>query len=307
MAYPVAATHPQLSGSYIPIVFASLLVVEFYSVTVLAEISNTDYQGDIKDQGDTVRIRTLPDISINDYVKGQALNYQTPAPSYVELLIDKGKYIGIAINDLDRLQSDIEYQTKWSQHGAEKMKIEVDKGVLQDIYDDVHADNTGNAAGKESGDINLGVSGTPFAFTSTNSVDKIVDCSTVLDEQNVPESERFIVLPPWACARIKTSELKDASLTRDGSSTLRSGKVGMVDRFTIYSSNNLKKTADGGGSTAWSGVFGQKSALTFALQLTKNETLRNPNDFGDLMRSLMVYGYKVVKSEALGHLYVDKA
>jgi hypothetical protein len=68
----------------------------------------------------------------------------------------------------------------------------------------------------------------------------------------------------------------------------------------------LTKTVDGG-NTATNMVFGHKMALTFAAQLTESEgPLRHPDYFGNFYRGLNVYGYKVIKPEALGHFYACK-
>jgi hypothetical protein len=94
---------------------------------------------------------------------------------------------------------------------------------------------------------------------------------------------------------IKKSELKDASLTGDSQSPLRNGRLGMIDRFTIYVSHNLKVTS----STKYSIIAGTKMGFTFASQMTEMETIRSETTFGDIIRGLQVYGYKVVKPEAL--------
>jgi len=191
----------------------------------------------------------------------------------------------------------------WSGDGAEKIKIRVDTNILGSIYADAAALNAGATAGRKSGNIDLGTTASPIAVTKANIIDHLVNFSTVMDEQNLPESDRYVVLSPAACARIKTSELKDASLTGDGQSTLRNGKVGMIDRMTVYCSNNL--AVDTGGKL--NVVFGHKSALTFASQITNMETLPNPDDFGDLVRSMMAYGFKVIKPESLGHSVITIA
>lgn len=93
MALPVAAGHPQLSGSVIPnAIWSGKLLVKFYEATVLADISNTEYEGEISSQGDNVKIRTTPSITIRDYSKGQTLQTERPDPDVVELPIDQGKY-----------------------------------------------------------------------------------------------------------------------------------------------------------------------------------------------------------------------
>ncbi len=300
--YPVAAGFPDMSGTYIPTLYAKKLLIALYAATVFGAIANTDLEGTISKFGDTVKIRTLPDITVRDYVKGQNLNYETPEPSTVSLLIDKGKYWALNINTVDKKQSDIDYVSQWAAHASERLKIAIDSGMLADIYDDVGANNKGLTAGLKSANINLGVSGTPLAVDSTNIIETIAKCGQVLDEQNVPDTGRWFVIPAWLSFLIKTSDLKDASLAGDATSIIRNGRIGMVDRFTLYLSNNLK-TNTSGNYTATEMVFGHKMSLTFATQIVEREIIPNPNDFGQLLRALQVYGYKVVKSQAIGCLH----
>jgi len=305
MAYPVAPGIPQMSGVYVPEIWSGKTLVKFYDKTVFAAISNIDYEGEIKKHGDKVIIRTIPDMTINPYVKGQKLTYATPTPETIELLIDKGHYWAFAVNDVDEKQSDIAFVEKWTTDASEQLGITMDTAILADVYADADASNKGATAGKISQDINLGATGTPLVVTKDNILDIIVDLNTVFNEQSVPENDRKLVIPAWACGLIKKSDLKDASLTGDGSSILRNGRIGMIDRFEIFSSNNIESVTDGA-DTAYNAIACQREALTFASQLTKNETIDNPDDFGKLNRGLQVYGYKVIKPEALIHLYIVK-
>lgn len=305
MAFPVAPGHPQLSGSYIPTLYAAALLKALYTATVFAAIANTDYEGQIKDKGDKVVVRLLPAITIRDYVKGQDLIYEKPTPSTRELTIDRGKYWAMEVNLVDKRQSDLAFVDAWAEHASESMKIEMDSDILGDIYGSVHASNAGAAAGVRSGGFDLGAAGSPIALTPATIVGKIVDCGTVLDEQNCPETGRWMVLPAWACNYIKRSELKDASLSGDGKSMLRNGRIGMIDRFELFSSNNVATSVDGA-NTCSNIVFGHKRSLTFASQLVKTDVLTNPNDFGDLLRGLNVFGFEVIEPEIMGHLYAYK-
>ena len=316
MTYPVnantGATYVAaggLSGTYIPEIWSSKLLEKFYKATVFGAISNTDYEGEISAKGDKVIIRTIPDVTIRDYEIGINLNYERLRQANVELLIDQGKYYAFTINDVEKKQADIAYMNKWSDDASQQMKISIDSDILGDVYADVSAYNAGNTAGYISGDIELGAAGSggasAFAATSANIIDKITECGLVLDEQNIPETGRWFVLPAWACQRIKVSELKDASLTGDGQSTLRNGRIGRIDRFEIFNSNNIAITTETS-TKCYSAIFGHKSAITFASQLVENEMLKNPTDFGDLIRGLQVYGFKVIQPTAMGHLYMTK-
>ena len=266
MAYPHASGTVSYSGTFIPEIWSKKLIEKFYDATVLTAISNTNYEGEIRSQGDMVKIRTIPTLTINDYSSGQTLVNQRPESEVVELLIDKGKYWSAIVDDVQDVQSDLELMNMWAGDASEQMKIKVDTEVLGSIVPDFAAENKGAAAGRISGNINLGATGTPLGVDKTNILDVILDMGQVLDEQNRPETGRFLVMPYWATTLLKKSDLKDASLTGDGSSPLRNGRVGMIDRFEVYQSNNLPKVVDGG-NNAFNFIAGVKNGLTFASTL----------------------------------------
>lgn len=296
-------------SSFIPELWAGKLLVKFYKSTCLDRITNNDYEGQIKGMGDTVHIRTTPDTTIRDYQKGQKLVVERPESTPIDLLIDKGKYYNFVCDDVDKIQSDVKLLDSWATDAGEQMKIVIETDVFADIYNDMSSDNTGATAGKESAGFNLGATGAPVQFTKSNAIDYIVDCGTVLDEQNVPETGRWMILPPWALGMIKKSDIKDASLTGDGQSVLRNGRIGIIDRFEVYSNNNLYSVAaavEASGFKSYWGLFGTNDAITFASQFVETETLRAESTFGDIVRGLKVFGYKVVKPEALGGLYLYK-
>jgi hypothetical protein len=305
MAYPYAAGTVSYSGTFIPEIWSGKLIEKFYDATVLTAISNTNYEGEIRSQGDKVKIRTIPTLQINDYESGQTLVNQRPTSNIVELLIDKGKYWSAIVDDVQDVQSDIGLMNMWAQDASEQMKLNIDTDVLGNIVTDIAAANKGGTAGRISSSVNLGATGSPVQLSKTNVVDMIVDLGQVLDEQNVPETGRFLVLPFWATALLKKSDLKDASLTGDGTSPLRNGRLGMIDRFTLYQSNNLSRYTDGANQT-YDILAGHKNGLTFASQLTKTESLRAESTFGNIMRGLQVYGYKVIDGTMLARGYVYK-
>jgi hypothetical protein len=307
MAFPRVGGHPDYTGSgasrFIPEIWSGKLNKKFYATSVVPSLCNTDYEGEIKAHGDKVIIRQIPTLNIRTYNKGMALNYERPESTTVELLIDKGKYFAFTIDHVDKFQSDLSLMDMWSSDAAEQMKISVDTDVLADLIDDGHASNLGATAGAISANINLGTfAGSSVPISKINIVDNLVGLGQVLDEQNVPENDRWVVIPAWAATRIKTSDLKDASLSGDGTSMLRNGRIGRIDRFTLYSSNLLYTANDGNAVKSWGILFGQKTALTWASQITETETLKAESTFGDLVRGLNVYGYKVIKPESLGML-----
>ena len=308
MAFPVASGRPDYSGNFIPEIWSSKLITNFYDATVLAAISNTDYEGEIRNQGDTVNIRTQPNITIRDYVKGQNLVVENPDKPKLQLVIDKGEYFACVEDDVDRVQSDVKLMDMWSKDASEQMKIKIDQRVLSDMLTDVASTNRGATAGEQSSAFNLGTAGAPLTVTKDGSggtvsvTDLVVDMGTVLDEANCPEGDRYMVIPARMAGLIKKSELKDASLAGDSQSVVRNGRLGMIDRFTLYVSHNLDVT---GGNTSI--IAGHKMGFTFASQMTEMETIRSETTFGNIIRGLQVYGYKVVKPEAIATAVVNFA
>tara|TARA_R100000742_G_C4279606_1_gene104715 strand:- start:4471 stop:5376 length:906 start_codon:yes stop_codon:yes gene_type:complete len=294
MAFATSPGHPTYTGNFIPEIWSGKLIENFYDTTVLAAISNTDYEGEIKSMGDTVNIRTTPELTIQTYVKGQTLSVENPDKAKLQLIIDKGEYFAAVEDDVDQVQSDINMMDTWSKDASERMKIKIDNRILTDMLTDISASNKGATAGAISADLNIGVTSSPVAITKTNAIDQIINMGTVLDEANCPESDRFIVIPAKMAGHIKMSDLKDASITGDGTSPLRNGRLGMIDRFTVYVSHNLYKNG-----SEFSIIAGHKMGLTFASQMTNMETIRSESTFGNIIRGLQVYGYKVVKPEAL--------
>lgn len=301
MAYPLAAGMPNYSGTFIPTIWAGKLLEKFYDASVVPQISNTDYEGLISAQGDTVNIRTVPNVTIRNYSAGQPLQVERPDSPMVTLNIDQGRYFNLVLDDVMEIQSDINLMNTWSSDASEQLKINIDTYVLANVAVDVAAVNKGATAGRLSANLNLGATGAAVQLTKANIIDKLLEMGQVLDEQNVPETGRWVVMPAWAIRLLKSSDIKDASLTGDGTSPLRNGRVGMIDRFTLYSSNLLPRYVDT--NNPFDIIAGHKVGLTFATQITKTETLRSESTFGTLMRGLQVFGMKVVKGDSLVRLY----
>ena len=305
------AGHPDYSSTsgpgFIPSIWSGKLIEKLYASTAYGEIANTMYEGEIKQRGDTVEIRTTPSITIRDYEVGGGLTYEKPTSDKVSLQIDQSKYFAFEVNDVDAYQSDIDLMNNWSDDGGQQMGIVIDTDVNGYAYTEAAAANAGATAGAKSGSLDLGVAGAPVVITKTNILDVLVDCGTALDEQNVPNTGRYVILPAWMNGMLKKSDLRDASAMGDSTSVYRNGKVGELDRFTVYVNNNLSTVTDGTTTNqATNVIFGHKKALTFASQMTNMETLPNPDDFGKLIRGLNVYGRKVIDPNAIGHLYAER-
>jgi hypothetical protein len=313
--YPAGSTGNAFQANgFIPEIWSGKLVEKFYNSTVLAAISNTDYEGEIKSMGDRVRIRTKPTITIRDYRADGALAVDRPEGDDLTLYIGNGKYFNTILDDVMEVQSDLNALSMWSDDAAQQLKIQIDTDVLNGILGGMAARNRGTTAGEITQTINLGATTTPLVSVARSPLagqveilDIILRMGQVLDEQNIPEEGRWLVLPVWAVAQLKFSELRQAYVTGDSMSPMRNGRVGQIDRFTIYSSN-LLPSGVAGGLAAGEFVFyaGHAHGLTFASQISKVETLRSELTFGRLLRGLQVYGYQIVDGKALAQAVVTK-
>jgi hypothetical protein len=322
MTFPVNApfnTNPAYSGAFIPTLWSGKLLAKFYQNTMLSEVCNTDYEGELKNQGDTIRIRLAPSITISDYQAGMNLSYEVPTPIFQDMQVNQGKYFGVQVNDVLAYQSDMNLMNMFTEDAAKQLKINIENEVFFNSFvtEGPANANKGGSAGAISAAYNLGTDIAPVdQATPENVLKAILRMSTVLDEQNVPEDGRWLVMSPFDRHLLMQSNLAQAYFTGDASSTIRTGKIGMIDRFTVYVSNLLPRGAAGkalvsgltdpavGGSVSNAKlrrtmVAGTKHAVSFAMTVNKTEPLRNQTDFGDIVRGLAVYGRKVVKPEAL--------
>lgn len=265
--------------NFIPEVFSKLLQAKFYSSSVLPAISNTDYEGEISGQGDKVHVRTVPTVTINDYT-GSVSN-QNLTTDLVTLNIDTAKYYSFKVDDVLAAQADINMLEEASGDAAEQMRIAVETDVLSSVVAD---------AGTTMAD---------YTAASGTILGQILAMAVQLDEDNIPEEGRFIVLNPAQISLLKQSELRQAYLTGDGTSPLRNGKVGTIDRFTVYQSNLLYKPASGDDAGRTHVLAGHSKGITFASQFTNTETVRLTDTFGDAVRGLKVYGSKVINPDCL--------
>lgn len=321
--YPVSgafATSPAYSGSFIPALWSGKLNAKFYTATVFGEIANTNWEGEISGLGDTLIVNNIPDIAIQPYTVGTTLNYQVPAPNTIQMVVDQGFYFAFQVNDLLDLQAKPNLMDTFANDAAMQMKIKIDATVLYNTvfnttYGTFSTVNKGATAGKNSAAYNLGTDTAPVTLTASNILQVITSLSAVLDEQNVPESDRWLLIDPTTRQILMNSNLGQAQFMGDSTSILRNGKIGIIDRFTVYVSNNLPRGAAGAGwadatGTLGGGVSGgalkrrmilagHKTAITFAAQMTKMETVRNPSDFGDYVRGLNIFGHRLIKPEGL--------
>lgn len=241
--------------------------------------------------------------------------------------INKGKYFGVQVSDVLAYQSDMDLMNMFTEDAAKQLKIEIENEVFFNSFVSEGPDsaNEGTTAGEISEAYDLGNDTNPVDQSNADNIlNTILRMSVVLDEQNVPEDGRWLVISPFDRQLLMRSNIAQADFTGDSSSTIRTGRIGTIDRFSVYVSNLLPRAdagrafvpglaspADGatvsGAKKRRMMVAGTNHAMSFAMTVNKTEPLRNQTDFGDIVRGLAIYGRKVVKPEALAISVVGDA
>lgn len=275
-------------ASFIPKLWNARLLYNLEKNHVATNLVNRNYEGEIKNAGDTVHINTLGAVSIRSYAQGTDITYDDLDTTDQTLVINQKKYFAFSLDDVDAAQAAGDIMDTAMGRAAYSLADVSDSFLLGVI-----------AAGGSS-DNYVGSSGSPVALTAANIYTNIVALRTKLDKANVPTQGRSLVVPPEAYALL----LQDARFTSvqgiaDG--VITNGLVGRVAGFDIYMSNNVvKTTAD---TPVYSITAQVADATTYAEQIIKTEALRPEASFSDAVRGLHVYGAKVTRPEEIAVLF----
>lgn len=205
---------------------ASMLsVLSQSAVYAGAPCSNRDYEGEISEFGDTVHITGISDPTITPYVKNTDLASPEALTDNEQLLvIDQAQSINFQIDDIDKAQV--------RNNGALMTEASNRAGWgLRDVADKLVASRMALAAGNALGVVD--------ATTATNVYDAlIVPAGVALDEANVPEEQRWIVIDPATHGKLRLDG-RFIKVNESGTSEgLRNGYVGEAGGFRIFKSNN---------------------------------------------------------------------
>ena len=280
-------------ATFIPTIWSARLLAHLDKAHVYANLVNRDYEGEIKNFGDKVKINQIGDITIRDYTKGTPIADPEAVDGSGQLLeIDQAKYFNFGIDDVDQAQTNPKLMDDAMQRAAYGMN-DVTDGYLAGLM----------AVGAENNGSNLGNDTTPLVPTATTAYDMLVDLATDLTEKNVPMAGRFVVVPAFFHGLL----LKDQRFVGNGTdynkALIEGGEVGVAAGFAVNISNNVPNTT----GTKYKIVAGTRQATSYAEQILKTEAYRPEKAFSDAVKGLHVYGAKVVNGRALSVLTVNKA
>lgn len=279
--------------NFIPTVWSARLLQNLQKTLVYGQpgVINRDYEGEIRNFGDTVTINNIGRINVGDYVKNSDMDDPEPLTDETRnLVIDQAKYFNFQVDDVDKIQQNPKLMDEAMREAAYSLRNAADQFIASHYVDALHK---------------IGDDTTPVEPTKNDAYEYLVDLSVKLDEADVPEQGRFVILPPW----YEGLMLKDDRFVKAGNlpsdQRLLNGVIGQAAGFLVLKSNNTPKVpadTETGVKENYKIIAGHNIGWSFAEQVNQVEAYRPEKRFADAVKGLHLYGAKVVRPEALAVL-----
>jgi hypothetical protein len=259
--------------NFIPTVWSENLYQELDKKYIAVANCNREYEGEIRERGNTVRICGINDVTVSEYTKNANMSAPAALSDTVrDLVIDQAKYFNFQIDDIDRAQSSPKLMEAAMKNAANALANDADSYVFS-----LHSQ-----AGKTL---------TSEAVTTENIIDILIDARTALFEGNVSDPGDIVIeVSPEIAGLILKAKVH---LSTDNTDSLEAGCIGSIGGCKIFVSNNIVKVEGESGYTHK--CFARtKRAIAFAEQLSEIDAYRPELRFADAVKGLHLYGAKVV-------------
>ena len=325
MAFDSAAGYGNLpSGNFAPQIFSQKVLKFFRRASVAEDITNTDYTGEIENFGDTVNIIKEPTITVSSYTRGSTVNTQDLADDQITLTVDQANAFAFKIDDIEERHSHVNFEALATSSGAFSLKRKYDANVLQTLANGAGiagADDASVSGGLTTTESTLGTASAPINVEADDAgINLMLLMARLMDDQSVPEENRWFVAPPIFYEKMfqAGNKIAEVQVTGDATSNLRNGLAtpGTLAGFRCYKSTALNSTA-GTDQVTLSGLAtdgsenlvmaGHISAAATASHIAKTEVVRSTESFSDVVRGLHVFGRKILRPEALVRGVIDFA
>tara|TARA_R110001606_G_scaffold279660_2_gene428228 strand:+ start:1796 stop:2830 length:1035 start_codon:yes stop_codon:yes gene_type:complete len=336
MAFPSAGGYGNLpNGNFSPVIYSKKVQKAFRNSSVVEDITNTDFSGEISSIGDSVKIIKEPEITINSYARGTTLATQDITDADFTMIVDQANYFQFALDDIEEAHSHVNFIDLATDRAGFKLRDAFDQDVLGYMSgwtwngsawvartaaagtkaeagagaDELFAANKLNAGtfgGTAANAIPVAANGGAGAITSPLAV--LNRMARLMDAQNVDTDGRWVVVDPVFKEILMDEDAKLMNADFGGEGEVRNGRLpGTIRGFRVYTSNNLPYKGTGAGTSATAGsatnygvvVSGHDSAVAVADQIAKTETFRSPDTFADIVRGMQLYGRKILRPEGL--------
>ncbi|OJW23187.1 MAG: hypothetical protein BGO49_27215 [Planctomycetales bacterium 71-10] len=296
-------------SAFTPQIWSKRVLTRLDQINIMLALVNRDYEGDIKDVGDTVFVRTYGNVTVNPYKRGNPINYGALVPTKEALTINDAQTLAFEVDDLDEVQNDLRALDGYSARAAVALNNTVEakclsfygKAPAANVLDDGSVDTATN-----------GGAGNPVIVSKANAYELFVKAGKALDQQNAPDMGRWAVVDP----DFKAALLRDTSYfiraTDMGDEVVTTGRlpraakntpgfIGRVSNFDVYCSNALPVS----GTTRYC-QYGAGPVISYAGQLRKVETIRRETTFATAVRGLLLHDGTVFAEHAKAFGVIQK-
>lgn len=274
-------------STFIPEIWSKKLNQMLEKNCVMMQCVNKNWEGEISQQGDTVKIITPADVTVSTLTSDN-ITYTSLAPKSQDLVIDQKKFFAFKIDDVAKVQSNMDIMEAHLVN-AKKAIEEVQDSYLLAMHTDVTESNT---VGSES---------SPITLDKSTIYEHFVKLSLALKNSDAVHAgvrPWVVINPNIESYLLQSPEFIKAYNVAD--ETLRDGAIGRIAGMDVLVSTNLTDI-----DNKYYVLAGTNNAITFASQLAKIESLRDKDSFSDLVRGLYLYGAKTVQPKALAKMIVS--
>ncbi len=273
-------------SALIPEIWSASVLRAFEKASVFGACLSRAYEGDAI-KGNMVRVPKIAAVSVKPYVMRSEIVYDDIDSSVLEVLIDQQSYWALRCEDIEKTQAAPAFLDSATAAAGY---------ALRDTIDVYTADILDAGAGITSG---LGTDITPLSIASGDVVGLFALLGQRMAESNIPPKGRWAVVPPWLHKKLVLAKVERETPNTE---IVSDGYVGRFLGFDILVSNNVPNAAGN-----YSLLAGVADCGTMITQINETEALRDPKQFGDLVRGLAVYTSKVLTPEALAKAVITEA
>lgn len=268
--------------AFVPEIWGSKLNAGLEKNCVMLQCVNRNWEGDIANQGDTVKILTPGDVTIGTL--DATVSYNEIVPTSTSLVIDQQKVFAFKINDVALAQANTDIMEGYLNKAKHAIEVEQDVYLLGKHVDVTSANTIGGT--------------TAVTLTTSNIYAQFVQLAQILKNSSaITDGQKpwVVINPDIEALLLQSTQFTSSYQIAD--ETLRNGSIGRIAGMDVLVTPNLTAT-----DSKINVLAGTNDAITYASQLAKIEVLRDPDSFSDLVRGLYLYGAKTVNTGALAKL-----
>lgn len=260
------------NGGFTPQIWSDKININLDNYGAYNDIVNRKYEGDIKQKGDTVKFYTYGNLAVKDYNPAggsfTGLEWEDPKGNLLELKVDQQKYIAFQVDDIEKVQSNVDLVNGFTKRMA------IAFAQTKDLF--IHGLATAGA-GKTLASVTLTKDN--VWETVCNMYAELAGKNAIVDGVDYAGKRPALVLTPKAEGILKQAPQYFANAF--GNEVLRKGQIGIIGGFDVFVDTNIAGTEI---------VALTSDAIMFAEQITKTDMVKAENSFHHKVKSLHVYG-----------------